>query len=193
MLAITYAIIGLTLSISTYIYLKLSTHKTRRTRIAHHGCEPPPKYPSSETSSLLKARTEATRAGTLLDLYMQHFALYGKTWSEEFQGQTIINTIEPRNIQSVTAIAFNDWSKASNTHFTPFTGKGIFSMSGAEWKHARTLIKPTFSRAELGDVEMVERHVDRLMSLIPRNGDMIDMQGPVKRLVLLLLLLCCLT
>ncbi|KAA8571396.1 hypothetical protein EYC84_001399 [Monilinia fructicola] len=92
--------------------------------------------------------------------------------------------MEARNFQQVTSLAFQDWGKASTTHSTPFFGQGIFFMNGAEWKHARELIRPTFSKAEISDVQFMERHVDRLIGLIPRDGTSIDLQLPLRKLFL---------
>ncbi|KAI9642719.1 hypothetical protein NHQ30_008450 [Ciborinia camelliae] len=92
--------------------------------------------------------------------------------------------MEARNFQQVTSLAFQDWGKASTTHSTPFFGQGIFSMNGAEWKHARELVRPTFSRAEVSDVASMGKHVDRLIGLIPRDEATIDLQLPLRKLFL---------
>lgn len=174
------------LIILPYIYRKITSHIATRHLITQNQCEPPPSYPPSQEPELLKTRTEATKNGTLMDLYMTHFDLYGKTWEEHLFGTKIINTMEARNFQQVTSAGFQDWGKASTTHSTPFFGKGIFSMNGAEWKHARDLVRPTFSKAEISDVRWMARHVDRLIVLIPRDESTIDLQVPLRKMVLVI-------
>lgn len=169
-----------------YVSSRLVSSRAARKTINQHVCEPPSSYPQAKESELVKARTDATGNGSLMDLYMEHFGLYGKTWEEHFLGAKIINTMEARNFQQVTALAFQDWGKASTTHSTPFFGKGIFFMNGAEWKHARELVRPTFSKTEVSDVELIGRHVDRLIDMIPRDGSTIDLQLPLRKLVLFL-------
>ncbi|TGO26885.1 hypothetical protein BPAE_0051g00200 [Botrytis paeoniae] len=167
-----------------YVSSRLVSSRAARKIIEQHGCEPPPSYPQDEESELVKSRTDATKNGSLMDLYIEHFGLYGKTWEEHFLGAKIINTMEARNFQQVTALAFQDWGKASTTHSTPFFGKGIFFMNGAEWKHARELVRPTFSKTEVSDVEIIGKHVDRLIEMIPRDGSTIDLQLPLRKLFL---------
>ncbi|KAJ8059547.1 hypothetical protein OCU04_011203 [Sclerotinia nivalis] len=174
----------LPLILLTYVSQRIASYKGAHKAINQHGCESPASCPHAKESGLVKARTDATKNGSLMDLYMDHFALYGKTWEEHFLGAKIINTMEARNFQQVTSLAFHDWSKASTTHSTPFFGQGIFSMNGAEWKHARELVRPTFSRAEVSDVESMGRHVDRLIDMIPRDGSIIGLQLPLLKLFL---------
>jgi hypothetical protein len=188
MFALTHSItsaVALALLIAlSYIYKRLSYKKGIANTAAHHGCEECPKYPQNLESELLKARTQATKNGTLMDLYMVHFGIYSKTWEENLLGARIINTMKARNVQQVTATAFQDWGKASTSHASPFFGQGIFSMNGVEWRHARKLVVPTFSKAEVSsDAESMARHVDRFISMIPRDGSTTDLQLPLRKLV----------
>ncbi|KAM3072702.1 hypothetical protein ACMFMF_007035 [Clarireedia jacksonii] len=122
-----------------------------------------------------------------MGLYMVHFDIYGKTWEENLLGAVLINTMEARNAQQVTATAFQDWGKVSTTHSSPFFGQGILFMNGAEWRHARKLVVPTFFKAEVSsDVESMARHMDRFIGMIPRDGSTTDLQLPLRKLVWLL-------
>ena len=64
-----------------------------------------------------------------------------------------------------------------------FIGKGVFMQDGQTWKRARALIRPTFNRAEIADLENFEIHVGRLLALIPRDERTVDLQPLFKRLV----------
>jgi len=112
-----------------------------------------------------------------------HYQRLGKTYQEKFFDLTIINTMEARNIQQVTALGFNDYSKASLGDANPMFGYGILNQEGAVWKHSRNLVKPTFARSEIADVAMFEFHFERFLEGIPRNGNTVDLQQPIHKLV----------
>jgi cytochrome P450 len=114
---------------------------------------------------------------------MRQFNTLGKTWEEKFYTTRIIHTMEMQNIQHVASTAFQDYGKSLIRANERFTGKGIFSQEGIEWRHSRDIVKPTFSRAELSDVDSLEVHFERLLELIPRDGSTIDLQEPLHKFV----------
>lgn len=127
---------------------------------------------------------EAMKNGRYFKLYEAQFAKYGKTFEENMRGQKTINTIEPINIQQVTALAFEDYNKDPMRvrAQSPFLGPSIFS-DGALWKHSGAMVKPTFARAELSDMDHLAMFTSRFMELIPSDGSMIDIQPLLHRLV----------
>lgn len=52
----------------------------------------------------------------------------------------------------------------------PLLGEGIFTSRGAQWRHSRALVRPQFSREEISNLDLVERHVQTLLSVL-RVGD----------------------
>lgn len=64
-----------------------------------------------------------------------------------------------------------------------FIGPGILTNEGAAWRRSRNLIKPLFKRAELSDVVRFERHVDRLMKVLPRDGQTVDLMPWMAKVV----------
>lgn len=42
-------------------------------------------------------------------------------------------------------------------------GNGIFSQSGADWKHSREMMRPQFTRDQVSDLDLEERHVQNMM------------------------------
>lgn len=119
-------------------------------------------------------------------LYERHFELYGKTVEEQFFNQRVINIMQAANIQQVAALLFHDWVKVPlrQSLTSQFLGKGIFSEDGAYWKHSRNLIKPTFSRSEISDIDFLDTFVELMIQLIPRGGTAIDIQPLIHKLVL---------
>ncbi|KAL6720823.1 hypothetical protein ACLMJK_002748 [Lecanora helva] len=94
--------------------------------------------------------------------------------------------MEAANIQQVTALSFHDWGKSAsrNSSSSPFLGKGIFSEDGIYWKHSRELVKPTFARSEISDVDSLGTFVNRLFDVIPRDGSTFDIQPLLHKLFL---------
>ena len=177
------------LVLCVYIFQKWRVYSTFRAAAIQHGCQRPRKYPHRDPIlgyDLYRERAKATQYGQLMKLYVGHFELYGKTFEEQFFNTKVINTMEAANIQQVAALSFQDWGKVSarNISSSPFLGRGIFTSDGAFWKHSRDLIKPTFTRSEISDVNSLGVFVDRLLKLIPRDGTMIDIQPLIHKLVL---------
>lgn len=50
--------------------------------------------------------------------------------------------------------------------FWPMLGNGIFSQSGADWKHSREMMRPQFTRDQVSDLDLEERHVQNMMSAL---------------------------
>lgn len=172
-----------------YVYRKWTAYNRFRAAATQYGCQRPQKYPHREPFwgyDLYRERTRATRRGQLMKLYEEHFDSYGKTFEEQFFNTKVINTMEAANIQQTAAISFHDFGKVAgrNRSSSPFLGRGIFTEDGAFWKHSRDLIKPTFSRSEISDVNSLGIYVDRLFDLIPRDESTIDIQPLLHKLVL---------
>ncbi|TGO24007.1 hypothetical protein BPAE_0115g00200 [Botrytis paeoniae] len=58
------------------------------------------------------------------------------------------------------------------------------SEDGDFWKHSRSLVRSTFSRAEIADLDNLERHVTRFLTFILKDGSTFDMLPLVKKLFL---------
>jgi cytochrome P450 len=55
-----------------------------------------------------------------------------------------------------------------------FLGDGIFNSDGEVWSTSRSLLRPQFQRQRISDLEIFEFHTDKLLSLIPANGETFD-------------------
>ncbi|EHK99055.1 putative Cytochrome 52A12 [Glarea lozoyensis 74030] len=49
---------------------------------------------------------------------------------------------------------------------------GVFTDDGQPWRHARALIRPTFTRFEITDLEYFKTFVERFLALFPRDGSL---------------------
>ena len=97
-----------------------------------------------------------------------------------------IQTANPKNVQAISSTQFNDFGVGPmrGNIGAPFLDRGVFTEDGEFWKHSRALIRPTFSRAEIADLNNFELHVARFLALIPRDGQAFDIQPLAKRLLL---------
>ena len=151
-----------------------------RAKRAHH-CEEPHKYPHRDPFLGLdywRDQKKAAQKSQWLPTSKALFARYGKTYEVNNLGQRMIHTMEVQNIQSVWATDFKNWGlqPLRDGIAVPFFDKGINTTDGDFWKHSRALIRPTFARNEIANVDLLEKHVNRLFKQLPTDGSTVDLQ-----------------
>ncbi|KAJ3495176.1 hypothetical protein NLG97_g3578 [Lecanicillium saksenae] len=53
----------------------------------------------------------------------------------------------------------------------------IFAINGPEWRHTRAMMRPTFVRNQIADLECTDRHAENFLRRLPRDGtDCVDVQ-----------------
>ena len=55
--------------------------------------------------------------------------------------------------------------------FKPLLGLGIFTQRGEPWRHSRALLRPQFSREQIADMDLEERHVNTLSAMLKTGAD----------------------
>lgn len=170
-------------------YQRWITYKDFHAAKRQQGCQAPSKYPHRGFwgYDLYRERIRASKCGQAQKLYGQQFQTYGKTFEESFLGTKTINTIEPSILQYVAALATQDFTRVEQTRRNislKLIGPGILTTDGPPWKRARDLIKPIFSRAELSDVTILEKHVGHLLHNLAHDGRTIDAQSILMNLVI---------
>ena len=84
-------------------------------------------------------------------------------------------TQDVENVKSVMSTDFDNWA------FTPgrklgrrnFLGDGIFTTDGEAWHRSRNLLKPNFTRFQVSNMALFERHLQKMLCEISkgrRNG-----------------------
>ncbi|KAL1598155.1 hypothetical protein SLS59_007165 [Nothophoma quercina] len=72
--------------------------------------------------------------------------------------------------------------------FAPLLGHGIFSADGKQWERARAILRPQFSRDQVSDLELEERHVQNMLRALPSQAsaqsDVVDLQPLFFRLTM---------
>lgn len=85
-------------------------------------------------------------------------------------------TTDPRNIQAILATQFEDFDigPVRRGSFLPALGDGIFIQDGKAWEHSRALIRPSFVKDQVADLDQAEQHVKNLIRVLtdgPRLKD----------------------
>ena len=164
-----------------YVYWQLTTGAARRKIIRDKGCKPlkrvPAKDPFFGIDILYNSAREIKKHNALQSQCDRINRLGCSTASVRILHNQIVITIEPKVVQTVLSLDFNSFGLGSaRDAIKTFLGEGIFSTDGAAWQQSRNLLRPCFVRSQVGDVELLERHVQHLLLKIPRDGSMIDLQ-----------------
>ncbi|KAL1599827.1 hypothetical protein SLS60_007632 [Paraconiothyrium brasiliense] len=104
------------------------------------------------------------------------------TYETKILGDKVLFTCDPRNIQAILATKFKDFElgQVRTGSFAPLLGHGIFSADGKQWERARALLRPQFSRDQVSDLDLEERHVQNMLQALPMKAntwsEVIDLQ-----------------
>ncbi len=80
----------------------------------------------------------------------------------------VIFTADPENIKALLTSQFTDYGKGENFHreWEAMLGDSIFTTDGSQWHDARQLIRPMFIKERVGDLDLFETHVQKLITLV---------------------------
>ena len=123
----------------------------------------------------------AIKVNNVLQVWHSAFSRVGSsTFWHLATGRWIIFTCEPENLKAILATRFDDWPiggvRQKSTEIT-LGPHSIFSSNGKQWQTARALIRPSFTRNQLADLKCQDRHVERFLAKIPRDGSVVEMQN----------------
>lgn len=150
-------------------------------RFLHHrrfgrlyGCQPVARSYNKEPLLGLDKLPQtilAVQQHRVLQLGSELFKLLGNTFTvKELHRQAIV-TVEPENIKTVLSLKFQDYGISHRLEaFKPLLGLGIFDSDGDHWASSRALIRPSFSRDQVADLTTLEKLIQDLFSLLPRDG-----------------------
>jgi len=179
---------GIGLLVVFYISRAISHQRVYNKARLHKGCSKIKKYPHTEPFLGLDMFLEfakSMQSGTVMSTVEGYFSKYGKTFQSNAWGTTVINTMDPRVIQSVLALEFDKFGVEPTRKdvLEPIMSGGIFVSDGSNWVYARSSVKQIFSGVRNSSVVTLERHVERLLTWIPRDGSSVDLQPLLKRMV----------
>ena len=176
-----------------YIYWQFTVGSARRRMIRDNGCLPikrsaevNPWVDSFVGWKIFLENTKAYKEHGLLDLIRGRSLRNGHTIRARILTTDIYVTAEPKNLKTMLALNFKDWSLPDRRKaaFIPVIGAGIFTTDGHAWQHSRELLRPNFVRSQVGDLDTFETHVDHLIQAIPRDGSTIDIEEYFFRLTI---------
>ncbi|KAE8421108.1 cytochrome P450 [Aspergillus pseudocaelatus] len=155
----------------------LAVNFQHRQRAHRWGCAPLPTYPSDLLGiGLLKELLTAHKADAvcpMLERRTAHISAregrYVTTYGWTTLGQETCFTIDPENIQAACATQFKDFitGEVRLKISSQLAGKNIMSADGEEWAKYRAILRPQFSRNQISDLGLCERHVQNAMLAIP--------------------------
>lgn len=174
-----------------FFYYLLTAAQLRRAHQKQaklHGCKPAPKYPHKDPFLGLDFLVDAIsniRKLRFLDGWRNLFRKYGHTFSGNDIGGFAVYTVDPKNLQAVHSLKFQDYGvqPVRRAPTLPFLGEGIFTMDGPVWEHSRALIRTTFARSNIANLPAFEIHFRKFFDLLPRDGSTVDLKPLLYRLV----------
>ncbi|KAI9372755.1 cytochrome P450 [Aspergillus egyptiacus] len=159
--------------------LQLVQQRIQQRRLAKKlGCQPPFVAPTGiyGIPTFLQL-AKAAKENRWVELIASRYGQYSTTFQQTVLGVKAISTIDPENLKALLATQFNDFRLGTrHREFYPLLGDGIFTLDGAGWSHSRALLRPQFARDQVADLDLMDKHITRLIELVPKDGSIFDIQ-----------------
>lgn len=169
------------LAVPLFLLARRQHHWQRSIRV--HGTRQAPIFPHRDPVlgvDWLLQGTRALREGRLLEHLDGFFRSLGSTFWHLSLGEWILLTSDAEVLKALLSTQFEDWPiggvRQKTTELT-LGPHAIFSVNGREWQEGRAMIRPTFVRNQIADLECLDRHVERLLGRIPSDGSTVELQG----------------
>lgn len=146
------------------------------------GCQPPIELRAKEP--LFGLDFQFSMHMDIPILY-RHHQRYGNSFSVVgVVGNPMFSTIAPANLRHINSNG-KDWGVEPMRlrEMEYFCGRGFLTTDGSMWQHARKLLKPTFSKANIQDFTVLSAEVDKLLREVPGDGSTVDLQPLLSMLV----------
>ncbi|KAH7092270.1 cytochrome P450 alkane hydroxylase-like protein [Paraphoma chrysanthemicola] len=176
------------LSLLQFSFSRLYNHYVFSIASSKLGCAAPKTLPSRDplfgidtVVSTFKSIKNHCRMRTA----QKQTHLYGHTFQSFPFGRRVVMTVSPRNVQTVLSLEHEKFGVGPiRRPAEAMVGKGIISNDGKVWEHGRSMIRPAFARSQIADRGMFERHVGRLIALLPQDNSVVDLQPLFDKLIL---------
>ncbi|KUL82189.1 hypothetical protein ZTR_09579 [Talaromyces verruculosus] len=133
------------------------------------SCQPIPLEPTRWPFGIdvLLKLLEADRQERTPDFIVERYNAMGPryTWRTRMLGSEHYTTADPKNIQAILATQFNDFGmgQARSRGLKTVLGRSIFAVDGSDWHSAREVVRPIFSREQVSDLALLEKHLQRML------------------------------
>ncbi|KAI0197527.1 putative N-alkane-inducible cytochrome P450 [Astrocystis sublimbata] len=156
-------------------YLAISRFKRK------HQCLPARRVPQVERLIGLRAYLDLKRERKeriSLQETTRRAHQYGRTTTGTVLGTRFLSTCDPANVKALLATNFGDFSVGPRLPVLgPLLGRGVFTLDDVPWQHSRALLRPAFTRSQIGDPGSLEEHVQKLFACLPSvEGTVVDLQ-----------------
>ncbi|KAF3343994.1 hypothetical protein VD0002_g2671 [Verticillium dahliae] len=159
-------------------------------KMRSQGCLPAPVYPHSDPIlglDWLRVSLKAMKNHVLLEHWQSAFKRVGNTFWVNAVGKWVLMTNDPENLKAILASSFDDWvidGPRLNAVLPMLGPHAIFSANGALWQDARATMRPSFVRNQIADLACFQKHVNRLLDKIPKDGQRVELQELLYRMTM---------
>lgn len=159
------------------IYNKFVRRWQRERKAKQAGCKPIPLEPTQWPFGIdvLLKLLEADRQERTPDFIVERYNAMGPryTWRTRMLGSEHYTTADPKNIQAMLTTQFNDFGmgQARSRGLKTVLGRSIFAVDGPDWQSAREVIRPIFSRDQISNLALLERHLQSMLRCMPIQED----------------------
>ncbi|PHH77696.1 hypothetical protein CDD80_302 [Ophiocordyceps camponoti-rufipedis] len=164
------------------LYLARSGHHEQR-QMRLRGAAPGKMYPHRDPIFGIDWMRLVLRAQSNNELIQVWHSLWteevGKTFWVNALGNWLLMTCEPENVRAILQGQFKSWpieGVRKRTTIAVIGSKSIFSSNGPQWAHTRAMMRPTFVRNQIADLECLDRHADNFLARLRLEGSKIDLQ-----------------
>ncbi|TVY41964.1 Cytochrome P450 [Lachnellula subtilissima] len=153
----------------------LSKQKTKlyHAEAARRGCLPAPTLHSTNLlgTSRLKESIKATkedRGPQYVVSAMNEVGSNIHTVRVPILDYELLVTRDPENVKAMLSAQSSDYdiSATRANAFMPLLGEGIFTSVGQQWKHSRALVRPQFSKDEISNLDLIDRHIQTFLGVL---------------------------
>ena len=160
------------------VLLGIIKRRRRDAEAARRGCQPAPILASKDPFGLLRVREilKAEREQRHPVYVKESMDKVGKnihTVRVQVLDNELLVTRDPENVKAMFSSQTSafDIGAARAENFRPLLGDGIFTSQGETWRHSRALVRPQFSREQVSDLDLEERHVQALLQVLKPGED----------------------
>lgn len=164
------------------------SHKLRTRRRARElGCLPARSYPHKDPILGLDyfiKHVRLMKQRRSIKAVTERYRLFGPTFQHNALGYTLVNTIDPKNIQAT----YGDNQKwgvepLRLAPMEPLCGRGFITTDGLSWERSRALMKPALAKSNISDLSPFESVLDKALLRLPTDGSTIDLTSFFNELV----------
>ena len=173
---------SLFLALAAFIFYKVALSKLEQRRqkaeAGRRNCAPCPMMPKKDLLGITRFRESlrATRAERGPIYVMEEMNAMGKnvhTVQVRVLDYDLNVTRDPENARACFSAQAADFDIGVHRteSWKPLLGVGIFTSQGEQWRHSRDLVRPQFSKEQVSDLDLAERHTRDLIAKIQPGED----------------------